>query len=86
MTVRSAQISTSESDRTHARTGPDTPQAQAHDHTLNTVSHERTPNRQTLLTHTRTHLAIGERCHCVNVSVVYIEFEKENRLSIRHTI
>ena len=56
----SRQISTS--DRTHARTGPNTPQAQARDHTRNTDTRRaHTPNRR--LTHTHTaHLAIGERC------------------------
>ena len=54
----SHQISTS--DRTHARTGPETPQAEAQSHTQN--SNTRTHTRQTDLTLTHTHLAIGERC------------------------
>ena len=47
------QISTS--DRTHARTGPETPQAEAQSHTQN--SNTRTHTRQTdlTLTHTHTH-------------------------------
>ena len=54
------QISTS--DRTHARTGPDTPHAQAQDHTRNTDTRKaHTPNRPHSHTHT-CHLAIGERC------------------------
>ena len=45
---------------THARTGPDTQRAQAHNHTQN--SNSRTHPRQTSHSHAHTHLPNGERC------------------------
>ena len=44
----------------HARTGPDTQRAQAHNHTQN--SNSRTHPRQTSRSHAHTHLPNGERC------------------------
>ena len=56
--TRYREISTA--DRTHARTGPDTQRAQAHNHTQN--SNSRTHPRQTSRSHAHTHLPNGERC------------------------
>ena len=63
-TCKCSQISTS--DRTHARTGPETPRAEVQSHTQN--SNTRTHTRQTdlTLTHTDTYLAIRGR------SIIYL--------------
>ena len=52
-----SQISTA--DRTHARTGPDTQRAQAHNHTQNSNSRTQ-PDKPHV--HTHTHTSRGERC------------------------
>ena len=49
-----------ERDIPHARTGPDTQRAQAHNHTQN--SNSRTHPRKTSGSHAHTHLPNGERC------------------------
>ena len=53
------QISTS--DRTHARTGPDTPQAQARDHTRNTDTRKHTHSKQNHLLYEKSKRCRGPR-------------------------
>ena len=58
--LRTSQSQPQTGHSTHARTGPDTQRAQAHNHTQN--SNSRTHPRQTSRSHAHTHLPNGERC------------------------
>ena len=75
------QISTA--DRTHARTGPDTQRAQAHNHTQN--SNSRTHPRQTLRAK-KTKQALGCPSHTSRVPMVlFIRVGTEIGTSLRRT-